>query len=102
MNNTKIIKSIKEVVLYYFDVKMEDVKSESRKNPLPFVRQILIVQTLKRTKGITQQEMVGSYGYNSHSMCYHSLVTIDNLKQFDKVTRNQLAEIDERIDEELL
>jgi len=99
MNNNKIIESVEEVVLCFFDVEMEDVKSKCREQPLPFVRQILLTQLIKRTSGITNTAMVNRYGYKSHSMCFHSRTTIENLERFDKDVRNQVKEINKEIDQ---
>jgi chromosomal replication initiation ATPase DnaA len=99
MNNNEIIESVEEVVLCFFDVEMEDVKSKCRKRPLPFIRQILLAQLIQRTHGITNETMTNRYGYKSHSMCFHSRTTIENLEKYDSDVRDQVKEINKEIDQ---
>lgn len=92
-DNTLTVDEIKAKACEYFKVKVNEVDSRTRKQPVSYVRQLIIYLASQHTD--TSQIQIGlNIGGRNHATVIHSINQIKNLIETDDKTRDDIKEIE--------
>lgn len=85
--------AVKKKVCEYFGVKEEEINSRSRRQPISYIRQLIIYISSKYSE--ESQTQIGiNVGGRNHATVLHSINQIKNLIESDSKTRQDIAEIE--------
>ena len=87
---------IHEVVASYFNIKIEDLRSQKRPREIAFPRQIAMYLCCELTDNPLTQ-IAQSFGKKDHSTVIHAREKIDKKKSEDKKLGNTIKELTERL-----
>lgn len=85
--------AVKAKVCEYFGVKVEEINSRSRKQPISYIRQLIIYVASKYTEESLAQIGINVGGRN-HATVLHSINQIKNLVDTDSKTREDISTIE--------
>jgi len=87
------IDDVKRKTCQYFNVKVDDIDSRSRKQPISYIRQLIIYLSSIHTES-SQLQIGLNVGNRNHATVIHSINQIKNLVETDEKTRIDINEIE--------
>lgn len=87
------VDEIKKKACEYFGIKMDVLDSRSRKQPISYIRQLVIYLANQHTEA-SQLQIGLSVGGRNHATVIHSINTVKNLIETDQKARDDINEIE--------
>lgn len=91
--NALTVDEVKRKTCEFFKVKIDDIDSRSRKQPISYIRQLIIYLANKHTEA-SQIQIGLCLGGRNHTTVIHSINQIKNLIETDVKTRDDVNEIE--------